>query len=58
MALLIRRQGTAQVSVVPSGATSFLPPGLRIEIGIRTVTVRLSPVSLGSVITPLSGIPV
>jgi hypothetical protein len=43
IALSIRRQGAAQVSVVPSGATtSFLPPRLRIEMGMRMVNVRPS----------------
>jgi hypothetical protein len=34
----------------------FPAPRLRIEMGMRTVTVRPSPVKLGSVITPSSGI--
>ena len=39
MALSIRRQGDAQVSVLPSGAiTSFRPPRVRMEIGMRTVS--------------------
>ena len=41
MALSIRREGAAHVSVVPSGArTTFLPPRLRIDIGTRTVSVQ------------------
>jgi hypothetical protein len=48
MALSSRRQSAARVSGVPSGArTSFLPPRLRIEIGMRTVTVQPSSVGLG-----------
>jgi len=40
MALSIRRLTAAPVSGVPSGArTSFLPPRLRIEMGMRMVTV-------------------
>ena len=38
-----------------SGArTSFLPPLLRIEMGMRTVTVRPSPVNVGSASNGLS----
>ena len=41
---------------LPSGArTSFRPPRLRIEIGMRRVTVRPSPVGVGSASNGLSG---
>jgi len=55
MALSMRWLTAAPVSGVPSGArTSFLPPRLRIEMGMRTVMVRPSPVNVGSASNGLS----
>ena len=59
MALSIRRPGSIPDWVVPSSArTSFRPPRLWIEIGMRTVTVRPSPAQFGLVITRPSAFPV